>query len=810
MDCDMAKGIRTAPAKSPAFRTIGKFIVRHKGVVIVAYLAITVMLAALLPKLNVIVDNEKILPQEHHYVQSTNAIEDTFGFKQTAVILVRSDSGDALEPWFLDGIARATEAVRGLEGVRESSVLSLTADRAKAIEDDGDGLLRVSQLVAGEDGYADRGTVLRRLSDWPVFDPVVISKDRQSAAIIASFANDPLGFEHQVGLIEAALRETLDPRQTFEIGGHPSYISAIERYSGRVAIFFGLAVILIGILHYDAFRTWQGVALPIGTGIMAVIWVMGLISILNLPLDSFNATAPLFIFAVAAGHSVQLLKRYYEELASIGDDMASPAAANHEAIIRSLERVGPVLLAAGLVGAGSFLSLLVFSIETIRVFGVVIALGILSAIVVELGFMTAVRACFLPRQSPSATIFLSVSNPWDRLAASLAHIALHRRGVVIVLLAYIAGVSVFGIGSLKIDNSYLRYFAPDTEVRRIDSEIRQSFAGASALYVMLDTGRPGGISEPGSMATLCRLQAVLGDQPAVNKTLSFCDYVRRIDGVLDGGAHGDFSAGVPQDLIAQYLQLYRMSGGPEDLDYLIDSDAQRAVVIAFRGDDSTALFQTLERHVRAEMQGELGDGVTLSFGGNVAIGVALNDTMVADKITNIAQIGLILCLLSAILFRSLIAGVLVVAPLAMTVSIILGIMGLFDIPLQIVTVSIVATAVGIGSDYAIYWLYRFREELSKHQDVPAALNATFRSAGQAVIYVATSVTCGYAMLMLSLGFRIHLWLGLMVSLSMAIAAIATLTLLPALALLFRPKFLFGSIRTRGAQPTAKLSKPEGV
>ena len=806
----MATSTRRTTAGSRVFRALGRFIVDHKVMVVIAYLSITALLITVLPKLNVIVDNEKILPQEHHYVQSTNAIEDTFGFKQTAVILITSESGDALEPWFLDGVARATEAIRGLEGVRESSVLSLTADRAKAIEDDGSGLLKVSQLVSDEDTYADRTTILKRLQDWPVFDPVVISKDRKSASIIASFANDPLGFEHQVGEIEAALNETLDPRQTFSIGGHPSYIAAIESYSGRVAVFFGLAIILIGILHHDAFRTWQGVALPIGTGIMAVIWVMGFISLLHLPLDSFNATAPLFIFAVAAGHSVQLLKRYYEELANLGDETASPRAVNHEAIIRSLERVGPVLLAAGLVGAGSFLSLLVFSIETIRVFGVVIALGILSAIAIELGFMTAVRACFLPRQSPSATLFLSVRNRWDRLAAGLAHLALHRRGIVAGLLGGIAVVSAYGVSQLQIDNSYLRYFGPDTRVRQIDDEIRQSLAGASALYVMLDTGRPGGISEPESMRALCRLQGILDGQPAVNKTLSFCDYVRRIDHVLDNGSHGDFSAEVPPGLIAQYLQLYRISGGPEDLDYLIDNDAQKAVVIAFRGDDSTALFQTLEQHVRAEMRDELGEGVSLSFGGNVAIGVALNDTMVADKITNIAQIGLILCLLSAALFRSLVAGVLVVAPLGMTVTVVLGMMGLWDIPLQLVTVSIAATAVGIGSDYAIYWLYRFREELARHLDVPAALNATFRSAGQAVIYVATSVTCGYAMLMLSLGFRIHLWLGLMVSLSMAIAAISTLTILPALALWLRPNFLFGAVSKRDGLDLSNLSKPEGV
>jgi uncharacterized protein len=134
---------------------------------------------------------------------------------------------------------------------------------------------------------------------------------------------------------------------------------------------------------------------------------------------------------------------------------------------------------------------------------------------------------------------------------------------------------------------------------------------------------------------------------------------------------------------------------------------------------------------------------------------------------------------------------MVVAPLAVTVVTVLGVMGWIGIPLQLVTVSIAATAVGVGCDYAIYWLYRFREELRRQPDVALALHATFRSGGQAVMYVATSVTCGYALLMLSPGFRVHFWLGLMVSLSMAIAAIATLTLLPALALWLRPTFLFG-------------------
>jgi hypothetical protein len=277
----------------------------------------------------------------------------------------------------------------------------------------------------------------------------------------------------------------------------------------------------------------------------------------------------------------------------------------------------------------------------------------------------------------------------------------------------------------------------------------------------------------------------------VKRTISLCDYMRRIDAVMAGGANREMSPAMPANLMAQYLQLYRMSGGPEDLDYLLDSDGQRAVVIAFRDNDSSSEFESIEARIRAATAKSLPSGAQLIFGGSVSTGAALNDTMVSEKIINMAQIGIILCLLSALLFRSLIAGLLVVAPLSVTVAVILGIMGWAGIPLQLVTVSIAATAVGIGSDYAIYWLYRFREAMQSSASEAEALDKTFQSAGQAILYVATSVTCGYSLLMLSLGFKVHLWLGLMVSLSMAVAALAAMTLLPALVMLFRPRFLFG-------------------
>src|SRR3989441_6738304 len=121
---------------------------------------------------------------------------------------------------------------------------------------------------------------------------------------------------------------------------------------------------------------------------------MGLVKV---PMDAFNVTTPILIFAVAAGHAVQILKRYYEEYHRLARSGTMPAsAASRQAVVESLTRVGPVMLAAGIVAGLGFLSLVVFEVATIRTFGVFTALGIFSALVLELTFIPALRSLLPP------------------------------------------------------------------------------------------------------------------------------------------------------------------------------------------------------------------------------------------------------------------------------------------------------------------------------------------------------------------------------------------------------------------------------
>ena len=142
------------------------------------------------------------------------------------------------------------------------------------------------------------------------------------------------------------------------------------------------------------------------------------------------------------------------------------------------------------------------------------------------------------------------------------------------------------------------------------------------------------------------------------------------------------------------------------------------------------------------------------------------------------------------MFRSFVGGVLVLLPLLIAVVANFGIMGWSGILLNVPTSLTSAMAVGIGADYAIYLIYRLREELANGTDELAAVRRVIVTAGQAILFVAIAVAAGYGVLMLSFGFKIHQWLAILIGSAMMVSALAALFLIPSLLLTFRPNFIF--------------------
>ena len=116
-------------------------------------------------------------------------------------------------------------------------------------------------------------------------------------------------------------------------------------------------------------------------------------------------------------------------------------------------------------------------------------------------------------------------------------------------------------------------------------------------------------------------------------------------------------------------------------------------------------------------------------------------------------------------------------------------------------------AIGIGADYEIYLLFRFREELARSGNVLTATQNSMLTSGKAILFVALSIISGYAVLQTS-SFAFYNQLSNMVTATMAVSAFFALFFLRALMMIFKPRFIFGDQRdTLFAQAAAVA--PEG-
>jgi len=252
--------------------------------------------------------------------------------------------------------------------------------------------------------------------------------------------------------------------------------------------------------------------------------------------------------------------------------------------------------------------------------------------------------------------------------------------------------------------------------------------------------------------------------------------------------------------VAQYLLLYGMGGNEEDLSRLVDRDYQRAVITMYLKTDDNRAMKALTVAVAAEAERLFaGTSIKARVGGGVTNAIALNETMVHGKTINLIQISLLVVVITSLLLRSLAGGLLVLLPLATSALVNLGLMGWTGIPLAMGTAAISAMAVGIGADYAVYFIFRVREEFERSGDLRIATATALTTSGKAIAYVASAVAGGYMCLALSF-FKVHVLLGLLVALTMVVSSAATVAFLPSVILWITPKFL-----QRSKSSTAKAA-----
>jgi hypothetical protein len=756
------------------------FIVDRARAVVVATLVATGLLAAQIPSIGVHFDPESSLPPDHPFVRIDRMIRAEFGGRNTVVMAVIPPEGTVWTVPVLQRVHALTQAILDLDGLMRHTLVSLASPNMRHLEDRAgtiteDYLMREPPATA-----ADVEEVRRRYESNPLARGMVVSSDDRAALLVLDFWDDTevnVIAERVIGLAD----RFTDAGAGVYAFGEPIVVHEDFEYSVKTAPLFGVSFLAIMVVLYASFRSVQGMLVPMLTALLSVLCDLGMMALLGVDIDPWNQAVPILVVTIAAGHSAQMMKRYYEELALRRD--------NRAAVIATVDRIGPVMLAAGTTAAIGFAALVIFGVPAISGYGLATAYGIASAVVLEMTFIPALRS-LLPVRMTDVQPAVHRGRTVHALER-IADMATRPRGRGVVLGTAGVVLVVAGLGALQIRpwSSLREYLLPGSRGRRDLQTIERHFAGTNTMTILVE-GDPGSAQSPVVVRFVDGLAAELRADAGVATTTSLADLIRFIRRVFDPESGGE----LPEDArtLAQLVYL----GSSPAFERFVDRAATKTVLWAYlRTDASDVVRRILARAERYTAAHPPGEGVRVHIAGGTGPTLfALNEHTTHGKVLNIGTILLVVFAVASIILRSAVGGLFVALPLVFTLVVNLGILGWWGFALDLATTTIVAIGVGVGADYAMYLLYRIREEAGV-DDFPRALRRALATSGRAVVFVALAIATGFSVM----GMARHLsWrlTGVLLPVTMLVSCAAAVTLVPTLVALMRPRFVFARVLGR--------------
>lgn len=593
--------------------------------------------------------------------------------------------------------------------------------------------------------------------------------------------------------LESLSARYADPEEV-RLAGVPVVNVHTSRYmSSDVARLLPLVLLVLAGILFAAFRWWRGVLIPLSVVLVALAWTLGAMELLGRPVTLVVSAMPVILVAVGVADGVHLVSEYQAIFARMRN--------REKAVLATMgELAGPVLLTS-LTDMAGFGSLAISGIASIRDFGTFTALGVLGALVFSLTFVPAALVVLKPPEPKvSRGALEAIGGGLEGLGAALAR---RRRTILLVALGG-AAAALLTLPRIQVGSSMVGYFQEDSEIHRASEMINGRFGGTEVLNIVVDTRRPDGLKDPVILARIAELQDTLEARALVGYTTSIADYVKRIHRVMSGGdpgaaripgaatgtwsvADGDDGPDTGPDdsgptpsarrLIAQYLLLYENAGG-DDLGKLVDFDYRKANIIAQIRTDHTPRLREIREAAEGFAARELGGSAEVSFAGCANLCIVADTLIIPSQLKSLGlAILLVLGLLIGI-FRSARQGLLGLLPLALTVLLVFAMLSVFGVRLDAVTALIASIVLGIGIDYSVHFISRYRRQTDKGVPDGEAARRALVASGPAIIFNSLAVAAGFLVLVLS-SFWPVIHIGWIVAVTMILAAAITLVLLPA-------------------------------
>ncbi|MBW2071011.1 MAG: MMPL family transporter [Deltaproteobacteria bacterium] len=703
-------------------------------------------------------------PELHLY---QNALK-TFGSDDVTVVYIRDKN--LFTPGVLQAVQAVYYALQDIPGVTRVDSLF----NAVNLKNDG-GVIFAGPLL---DWIPEDSEELALIRQDAVHNPLLyktlISRDGQGMAINI-MVEPKSGATDYYKRITADIETAIQPlkgqvEEVFQLGMPYLRTELAELILGDQLTLVPLSIGVVLLILMVCLRSVNGAIIPCLTASLSIIWTLGFMALLDIPVNVLTVIVPSLIIVIGSTEDMHIVSEYFAGLEAGHERMA--------AIEHTAHQVGLAILLTAVTTYLGFLSIAVNKITLLREFGLVASFGLAANFLITLSVDPVYLRYFGDRKSPAqrrVKVNAAGHSFFNRLATVVVRLVRTRRGVV--LWGLLAGAYLIGMGSLKIrvNNDLLGYFKQDSPINVRSRMLHRDMSGAQNFFITLDAGLAGAFKLPEKLDKIFAIEKYLQDGGRIDATLSLADYIALVNREMKGGQNEAYVIPESADLIAQYLLLFQRY----DLERYVSADYSKTNIIVRHNISSSHELRGVVKDLESFMSKTLGPGVSYTV---TSEGILINkaaDTMATGQALSLSLLLLVIFILMSFLFVRFKAGFLSLIPNLFPIIIIFGIMGLANIPLNTGTAMIAAIAIGIAVDDTVHLMVRYNSEMKRLNDQEEAMVTSIHSEIRPVMTTSMALAVGFALLSFS-HFVPVIYFGVLSALVMLLALIGDLFLTPVL------------------------------
>ena len=577
------------------------------------------------------------------------------------------------------------------------------------------------------------------------------------------------------------------------LGGIPMIADDMMSFIKNDIIVFGIGVLLFIIVTlWFVFKKLIWIIVPLSSCFFSVLIMTGLLGLIGWKVTVISSNFIALMLILTMAMNIHMSTRFLQLRKN------NPNLKNSEIIFMTTGKMFWPIIYTALTTICAFLSLIFSEIKPVIDFGWMMSLGLITSFIITFTLLPTLINLL-------STEKINIEGESKSIITKfLGEISINSRPTIFLITLVVIISSIVGISRLEVENSFINYFNKNTEIYKGMKLIDEKLGGTTPLDIIIkfptfekdkltvaDDEFEDWTDEENhdnrkywftkdKIEKIEKVHSYLESNPFVGKVLSFSSILKVAKQLNNNKPLETLEIGVFYSKIPDTIK-------KEVIDpYISIEDNEARISVRIKDSEKNLRRNDLIKKIEYDLKNQIGlESNEFKLAGVLILFNNLLQSLFKSQILTLGFVMSGIFAMFLILFRNIKLSLIGVVPNFIAAFFILGIIGLLEIPLDMMTITIAAITIGIAVDNSIHYIYRFKEEFFQNNSYEKTIKLCHSTVGIAILNTSITIVFGFSILVLS-NFIPTIYFGVFTGLAMLLAMISVLTLLPSLILLTKP------------------------